>query len=88
MPKGRTLLGALRTGDPGEIVRAGKAYARLLRQHIEKENQVLFSMAERLLPPETQDAVWKRFEELEQQQASLRVHAENLVRALEEKSKK
>jgi hemerythrin-like domain-containing protein len=37
------------------------AYARLLRQHIEKENQVLFVAAERVLPPDVLGDIEEEF---------------------------
>jgi hemerythrin-like domain-containing protein len=34
-----------------EFTRSARGYSQLLRAHIQKENQVLFMMAERILPP-------------------------------------
>ncbi len=81
--QGRSLLAILGSGDRTDLVIGGKAYSQMLRQHIEKENQVLFVLAGQLLPPTVHDAVWRRFEELEGEQGSLRVSAEQLVRLLE-----
>jgi hemerythrin-like domain-containing protein len=46
-------LGALRAGVPegaGRLARAASRYAALMRDHIDKEDQVLFPMARELLP--------------------------------------
>lgn len=52
--RGRGLLGSMRSaaadGASDSFVDAGLAYAALLREHIHKENEVLFPMAERALP--------------------------------------
>jgi hemerythrin-like domain-containing protein len=44
---------------------AARGYVGLLRHHIEKENNVLFVMAERLLTPAEQEQLAKDFEKLE-----------------------
>jgi hemerythrin-like domain-containing protein len=44
---------------------AARAYAQLLREHIFKENNFLFPMAERLLTPEEQEGLAESFEKLE-----------------------
>lgn len=46
-------------------VEAGK-YASLIRQHIDKENSVLFPMGERVLGTDTAAAIFVRFEEHEE----------------------
>jgi len=40
-------------------------YGELLRNHIAKENNVLFRMADQALPKEDQDFLYKQFEEIE-----------------------
>jgi hemerythrin-like domain-containing protein len=45
-------IGAARTGDPaalGRLTRAGRDYVALIRQHILKEDNVLFNMADQLV---------------------------------------
>jgi hemerythrin-like domain-containing protein len=44
---------------------AARAYAQLLREHIFKENNFLFPMAERVLTPEEQEGLAESFEKLE-----------------------
>lgn len=53
--------------DATAFVRAARGYADLLRAHIQKENEVLFPMAERLLNPAQLDALFKAFEAHEEQ---------------------
>jgi hemerythrin-like domain-containing protein len=49
-------------------------YARLLRDHIEKENNVLFVMSERQLPPEEHTRLLEGFERIEQERIGPGVH--------------
>ena len=44
---------------------AARAYADLLRAHLDKENNVLFVMAERMLTPDEQASLAEGFEKLE-----------------------
>jgi hemerythrin-like domain-containing protein len=44
---------------------SAREYARLLRQHIEKENNVLFRMAESVLTPAEQEELGRQFDRLE-----------------------
>ncbi|MGB0035369.1 MAG: hemerythrin domain-containing protein [Candidatus Acidiferrales bacterium] len=44
---------------------AAAQYTNLLREHIEKENNVLFQMAENLLTPEEQERLAREFERIE-----------------------
>lgn len=49
------------------VIHEALAYVALLRAHIQKENMILFPMAERVLDPSRQDAVRQRFSALEEQ---------------------
>jgi hemerythrin-like domain-containing protein len=53
--------------DEPRFAGAARAYAALLRAHIEKENGVLFVMAERLLSAATLDLLYEGFERHEEQ---------------------
>lgn len=44
-----------------EAVRHAQAYATLLRQHIEKEDNILYMMAEHAIPPDELDAMAEEF---------------------------
>jgi hemerythrin-like domain-containing protein len=57
-----------------EIVRSARAYSHLLRAHISKENQVLFPMAERVLPPNVQEEISGAFAHLEEVEIGKGVH--------------
>ncbi len=48
--------------DAAAFTRAARGYAQLLQTHIWKENNVLFPMADQVLPPEQQDALFDAFE--------------------------
>lgn len=48
------------------LVENYRAYIELLEQHINKENNVLFAMADKILSEETQDKLYEEFEELEE----------------------
>jgi hemerythrin-like domain-containing protein len=48
------------------FIHAAKGYTELLQSHIEKENNVLFPMAEKILKPTQLDALFKAFEEHEE----------------------
>ncbi len=64
-----------------EVVKNALGYAALLRQHIQKEDHVLFPMADRLLPPETQQKVAVGFDLLEHEETGEGVHEKYLALA-------
>ena len=53
--------------DYEAFAKAGGQYAELLRQHIQKENNVLFVMAEKILSTEQLDEIFEAFEKHEEQ---------------------
>jgi hemerythrin-like domain-containing protein len=61
---GRDLVRAMRAGDAAERARAGALYVDLLRGHIDKENGVLFPLADVLLDDRTATALEGRFASL------------------------
>ncbi|PPD59101.1 hemerythrin domain-containing protein [Dehalogenimonas etheniformans] len=61
---------------PMTIIGAISSYTNLLRQHIYKENNILFPMADRLLSPEKQQVLMDGFEELEERVIGLGKHEE------------
>lgn len=72
--EGRQLLGAITDNleaaatDPRAAARvrgAAAGYVRLLREHIGKEDQVLFVMADHVLPEEAQQGVMEKFDRIE-----------------------
>ena len=62
-----------------------KAYIELLDEHILKENDVLFQMADKVLTEEVQEKLYDRFEELEEEVIGLGKH-EELHKMLEKMS--
>ncbi len=64
-------------GDSGAGARwatAARAYARLLSQHIYKENNVLFNIAEQVLTPQEQAQLAESFERLEVEKMGAGTH--------------
>jgi hemerythrin-like domain-containing protein len=75
-------------GDPSArdaVVGNALGYASLLRQHIQKEDGVLFPMADRLLSAEEQQQVTEGFEHVEHEETGEGVHEKylELAEALE-----
>jgi hemerythrin-like domain-containing protein len=64
-----------------EIERNALGYARLLRQHIMKENMVLFPMADRVIPVGKQSEVAEAFEHIEHEETGAGVHEKYLALA-------
>jgi hemerythrin-like domain-containing protein len=69
---GRYQTGGAKAGE--EIIRYASQYAATLRRHIEKENQVLFKMAEMHLAPEEERELAGRFEALELERMGAGTH--------------
>lgn len=78
--EGRRYTAALRTAaerlDAGDrtaaeaLVDSARGYVALLRQHIMKEDNVLFTMAKRALAPETQEALLGAFAQVEREEGN------------------
>ena len=56
-------------------------YAQLLRQHIQKEETILFAMADQFVPPSQQDQVLDGFEHVEHEETGAGVHEKYLALA-------
>ena len=65
--EGRALLAAMRTGESVDQVAAAQRYIRLLRDHIDKENGVLFPLADAVLDERDQAEVCREFANLNAQ---------------------
>jgi len=61
----RDMADAVAEASVDAFVSAARGYVDLLRDHIMKEDQVLFPMADSLLPPEDQDGLRSIFERVE-----------------------
>ncbi|MGC8857472.1 MAG: hemerythrin domain-containing protein [Anaerolineae bacterium] len=62
---------------------AGNAlnYVTLLRQHILKENHILFPLAAQVIPPEEQEQIVVRFEGVEHEESGEGIHEKYLALA-------
>jgi hemerythrin-like domain-containing protein len=63
--EGRTLIRLMAEGPAEERAGAARRYVRLLRDHIDKENGVLFPLAEAILDPQGQEQLARAFEKVE-----------------------
>ncbi len=57
-----------------DLIRNAFGYVALLRQHIRKENEILFPMAERVIPPTAQGKLAVEFERIEREETGAGVH--------------
>ncbi|HEX6212534.1 MAG TPA: hemerythrin domain-containing protein [Methylomirabilota bacterium] len=65
--EGRALLATMYTGEPVDQAAAAHRYIRLLRDHIDKENEILFPLADAVLDERDQTEVSRQFADLETQ---------------------
>lgn len=65
------------------IIENGRGFIQLLRAHIDKENTILFPMADNVLGPEDQAYLEKAFERFEAEETGAGVH-EAMLKLLEE----
>jgi hemerythrin-like domain-containing protein len=64
----RQALDLVKAGDKtgqAPLIEVSREYATLMRQHMQKENTVLFMLADKLLNASTQQGVYDRFEDIE-----------------------
>jgi hemerythrin-like domain-containing protein/uncharacterized protein (DUF2249 family) len=66
-----------------QVIASGREYIQLLRAHIDKENTILFPLADNVLSPEDQAHLGKEFERFETEETGAGVHEASL-RLLEE----
>ena len=69
------------TAKRGEVIANARGYAALLRQHIMKEDRILFPMANQVIPLEQQDQVFEDFERVEHEETGEGVHEKYLALA-------
>jgi hemerythrin-like domain-containing protein/uncharacterized protein (DUF2249 family) len=72
--QGRRLLAAMLADDPRAAVEAAQTYIALLRAHIDKENDVLFALAEQVLADEEQQGLLRAFDAVEREAVGPGVH--------------
>ncbi len=77
----REMRTALRQNDREKLMAASLGYATLLREHIMKEDQILYPMAEEALSPEVKKTIEERFavadKEWKNDGAKFKIKAEN-----------
>ena len=66
--RGRALIRAMEADDPAARAIAAREYVGMLREHIDKENGVLFPLADAVLDETAQRAVGREFEDVEAEQ--------------------
>ncbi len=64
-----------------EVIQFARAYAGLLRQHILKEDRILFPMANQIIPQGNQERVYEEFEKVEHEETGEGVHEKYLALA-------
>ena len=71
-----------------EVIQNARGYAALLRQHIAKEDGILFSIADQVIPLTDQAQVAEDFEQVEHEETGEGVHEKylNLAGALEQEA--
>ena len=56
--------------DSDTLARTAREFSALLRQHIQKEDQILYPMADTRLPEPVQEAMFRRFQAFEEERTS------------------
>lgn len=64
-----------------KAIDSARNYVALLRQHIFKEDKILFPMADHLIPTDKHDTVWDGFEHVEHAETGEGVHEKYLALA-------
>jgi hemerythrin-like domain-containing protein len=65
----------------GELIRNARSYTALLRQHIAKEEGILFSLADEFIPPSEHAKIVEGFEHVEHEDTGEGVHEKYLALA-------
>jgi hemerythrin-like domain-containing protein len=73
----KTIAGA--TDQKPIIAVQAKGYAALLRDHIEKEDQILYPLAERVLPAEVRERMLTAYEQANETNPTLEHHYQQMV---------
>jgi hemerythrin-like domain-containing protein len=79
-------IGKIEAGDPSAqaaLFENAKQYLRLLREHIQKEDDILFRMADEVIPEDEQRQLLKDFETHEAEEMGAGVHEKYLTIAQE-----
>lgn len=68
-------------GARATVIAAARDYAGLLRQHIQKEDNILYPMAQQVIPPKVQTRLLSDFEHVEHEETGPGVHEKYLALA-------
>ncbi|MCU0486428.1 MAG: hemerythrin domain-containing protein [Anaerolineales bacterium] len=74
----------MQSGDSGadqKAIQSARSYVALLRQHIFKEDRILFPMADNVIPVDQHASVWEGFEHVEHAETGAGVHEKYLALA-------
>ena len=74
----------MKSGDSSanqRAIQSSRSYVALLRQHIYKEDNILFPMADRVIPVDRHASVWEDFEHVEHIETGEGVHEKYLALA-------
>jgi len=74
----------MQAGEPKahqQAILSGRSYVALLRQHIFKEDKILFPMADHVIPSDQHASVWEGFEHVEHAETGEGVHEKYLALA-------
>ncbi|MCU0486930.1 MAG: hemerythrin domain-containing protein [Anaerolineales bacterium] len=74
----------MQSGEPGanqKAIQSALSYVALLRQHIFKEDRILFPMADNVIPVDQHASVWEGFEHVEHAETGEGVHERYLALA-------
>lgn len=74
------------SGQASIIAEHAKGYAELLRGHIQKEDDILYPLAERTLPEEVRDGMLRAYDEAEAKTPDLERHYQVMVEEYERQS--
>jgi hemerythrin-like domain-containing protein len=80
----RSAAWAMQSGEPSanaRVIQNARGYTTLLRQHIQKEDHILFPMADRVIPADQHASVWEAFEHVEHVETGEGVHEKYLALA-------
>jgi hemerythrin-like domain-containing protein len=73
-----TLIEAKNQAANGALIENATAYLRLLREHIQKEDEILFKIADDVISPDEHKALLRTFEEHEAKEMGAGVHEKYL----------
>jgi hemerythrin-like domain-containing protein len=73
----------LNEGDKTRVVRNARAYAQLLKEHISKEDDILYPMADEALSEKTKKQMLEKFKEIGEQRKEDEEKYINMIRGFE-----